>query len=461
MAEIGELGMVGTTFRRAGVPGLAYYTLPPEHEAGPAGGDGLSQASLRALQRACGCVESVYLATCNRVEFFFVTAHGVSVSAVRQRFFAFFAERARLSAAPAAPAAPFDDARRLHAFAGEGAVERLFVVAAALDSMVPGEAQILGQVKSAYSSSVAQGLAGSGLSAVFEAAFATAKRVRQLTALGAGRTSMLSLTLHAIEARLKTRRAAPAAKRPCVAIVGAGDMADQCGRALVDAGVTLLFINRTLARATSLAEQFGGEARLLRAYLDAPDATDVLITATASPVPLFAADFFARLPGTAQPLVVDLAVPPDVDGEAAREAGATVYDVASMQALAAAHSKSRAAAVSAARELIDDALDHYRIKEAERAMGRAISQVRRHGEHTVEQALQALKDTLPPDVVEAGWPHIERFARSTFGQLAHTSTRGLKALAHNHGAQALHAYLHGTGLEGPAPKPLPTDTETP
>jgi glutamyl-tRNA reductase len=115
MAHATELGMVGTTFRRAGQAGLAYYTLP--HEPGQ---------DHSALHDACEVDESVYLATCNRVEFFFAPKPSVTVAQVRERFFAFFAANPK-SDAPA----PFDHARRLHAFAGEGAVERLFVVAAA------------------------------------------------------------------------------------------------------------------------------------------------------------------------------------------------------------------------------------------------------------------------------------------------------------------------------------------
>ncbi len=446
MNQPGELGMVGTTFRRAGAQGLAYYTL--------LAGDTFHDA-LRALQTACGCVESVYLATCNRVEFFFAAAPGTTVVDVRRRFFSFFAAHQRTCSPNIAPAiAPFDDARRLHAFAGEGAVDRLFVVASALDSMVPGEAQILGQVKGAYSRARDCHLAAAQLGPVFEAAFSAAKRVRQHTTLGAGRVSMLSLTLGAIKERIGQAENG----LPNVVISGAGDMAEQCGRALRGEAVTLLFVNRTLLRAQDLAQRFSGQAMALAQYLAAPPATDVLITATASPVPLFEGAFFKRLQhaatptqNRAPPLVIDLAVPADVDVAAAHAAGASLYDVDRMQATAQAHSLSRQEAVSAARELLDDALDHYRIKEAERAMGQAIAQVRAHGQDTLMQQLLTLKAALPQDVVHHSWPHIERFANGLFGQLAHASTRGLKALAHDHGPQALNAYLRGAGLQRPPP----------
>jgi len=425
--------MVGTTFRRAGAQGLCHYTLQ-------------SPEGRRGLHDFCGVAESVYLATCNRVEFFFAVPPSTPVARVRQRFFAYFQQHIAFETAP-----PFDDARRLHAFAGEGAVERLFVVAAALESMVPGEAQILGQVKQAYSQAHQEGLARGGLKNAFEAAFTAAKRVRQQTALGAGRTSMLSLTLHAIDARLD----APGQATPQVVIVGAGDMAEQCGRALRGRKARLMFVNRTLARAQDLAQRFDGTAATLAQYLEAPHATDVLITATASPQPLFDGPFFARLhsahAGAAMlmPLVIDLAVPRDVDTEAAVGAQATLYDVDRMQAMAQEHARSRQEAMAAARELLDEALHQYRIKETERAMGQAIASVRAHGRQTLAHELLALRAALDPAVVHQSWPHIERFAHGLFGQLAHASTRGLKALAHHHGPEALDAYLRGAGLHGP------------
>lgn len=435
MGHATELGMVGTTFRRAGAGGLAYYSLHAQ--------PGLEH---QALHDACNVAESVYMATCNRVEFFFAPLPCTTVAQVRERFFAFFKDQAQ-----GGSKAPFDSARRLHAFAGEGAVERLFVVSAALDSMVPGEAQVLGQVKQAYSQAIANTLAGARLRTAFEAAFAAAKRVRQHTTLGQGRTSMLSLTLAAIDQRLATPSLAPSQ----VVVAGAGDMAEQCGRALAERGANILFVNRTLAGAQDLAQRFGGLATSLAQYLANPPSTDVLIAATASPVPLFAQPFFTSLAQAHEatlvppPVVIDLSVPRNVDTGAAQKAGATLYDVDRMQAMAHAHAQSRQDAIAQARSLLDDALDHYRRKETERAMGQCIARVRAYEHRALTQELQSLKASLDPYAIPVMWPHIERFARGLFGQLAHTSTSGLKALAHDHGPQALNAYLRGAGLADP------------
>jgi glutamyl-tRNA reductase len=244
-------------------------------------------------------------------------------------------------------------------------------------------------------------------------------------------------------------------RTPHVVIVGAGDMAEQCGRALVGRRARITFVNRTKPRAQALCAQFGGEALALTDYQNQPAPTDVLLAATASPVPLFDQPYFSRLAqahrsgGVAPPVVIDLSVPRNVAIEAAQNAEATLYDVDRMQAMADLHAQSRADAVAQARALVDDALDAYRHKETERAMGQAIARVRAHERCALTQELEALKASLSPHVVPEAWPHIERFARGLFGQLAHSSTRGLKALAHDHGPQALNAYLRGAGLSGP------------
>jgi glutamyl-tRNA reductase len=439
MAFYGELGMVGTTFRRAGQGGLAYYTLPAAPQS--------QEAELRRLMQACKLSECVYLATCNRVELFFITSAGQNVARVRKELFAFFAAR------NGAQDAPFADARQLHAFAGEGAVERLFVVACALDSMVPGEAQILGQVKAAFVQAQAHGACGPLLAPVFEAAFATAKQVRAHTTLGQGRTSMLSLVMALIDQRVTQTSAVREAQ---VVVVGAGDMAEQCARTLhARPHIALHFVNRSLPRAQALAERCGGRAHTLQSYLQNPGPTDILLSATASQTILFDAPYFAALARnavpSAMPLIIDLAIPRDVAPQAAQAAGAPLWDVDRMQTVAAHHAESRRQAIASARAVVDDALDMYRRREAERSMGHAIARMRNQGQTQVQQALAALEDALPPDVRAQSWPQIERFARTLWGQMAHNATRGLKALAHDHGPEALDAYLRGAGLATPPP----------
>ena len=436
-----ELGMVGTTYRRAGQGGLAYFTLSPDELADP--------AWARDFAQACGVAECVYLATCNRVELFFAAAPGHDVADCRRRIFAYFAAR------PGAAASPLADARQLHAFAGEGAVERLFVVASALDAMVPGEAQVLGQVKAAYAHAAQVGLAGARLRPVFAAAFAAAKQVRQLSALGQGSTSMLSLVMDLIDDRVAQVRGRPAQ----VVVVGAGDMAEQCARVLKGRDdVALVFVNRTLGRALDLAGRSGGRAISLADYLRAPLATDLLLTATAAPEALFGAAFFAALPPAGPtsmaPLVIDLAVPRDVEPEAALGHGAALYDVDRMQAVAQRHVDGRRAAVAQARSVLDDALDAYRRELAERSMGGAIAAVRAQGQALVQAHLDAFKGALPPAVPAAAVPDIERLARAVWRQLAHRTTRGLKALAHAHGAEALESYLRGSGIDATAAAPF-------
>lgn len=451
----GALGMVGTTYRRAGQAGLAYYTLMAP--VGQAKAEDVRAAGLQpqvaaaggvpdavALHRACGFAESVYLATCNRVEVYFVARGPASVESYRRRVYAYF-HRLR-GEAPA----PFADARGLTAFADEGAVERLFVVSCALDSMVPGEAQVLGQVKAALAAAQASGCAGPTLAQLFAQAFRVAKRVRGDTALGRGRTSMVSLATGLVQERLASA-AAPSpcdgVLRPTFVVVGAGPMAEQCGRALGGrGGAALLFVNRTVARAEALAAQYGGRAASLAAFVAAPPPLAAMLTSTASPQPLFGADFLRRLPRGA--LLVDLSVQRDVDLGAASALGLELWDIDRLQARAASVEASRRVHVAEGRALVDDALNDYRVAQTERSLSQAFRRWRRHNVALLDASFEKLRPRLAAagPAGEALVPELRRWAHTLLNAATHGPTYGLRRAAHLCGQQAVHAFVDGARL---------------
>lgn len=446
----GALGMVGTTYRRAGQAGLAYYTLAPppgQTKAAEASATAGAPATLgehaAALHRACGFAESVYLATCNRVELYFVARGPASVAEYRRRVFAYFA-RLRPTTPP-----PLQDPRELMAFADEGAVERLFVVSCALDSMVPGEAQVLGQVKAALASARAAGCAGPVLERLFAQAFRVAKRVRGDTELGRGRTSMVSLAAGLVQEHLVAH--APAnGTPPTFVVVGAGPMAEQCGRALGKTNVAapaLLFVNRTVARAEALAAQFGGRASSLASFLAAPPPFAAMLTSTASPEPLFGASFLCRLSRNA--LIVDLSVQRDVELGAASALGTQLWDIDRLQARAVHVKASRRAHVAEGRALVDDALDDYRALQTERSLSQAVAGWRRHNAALLERQLARLAPKLAAagPQAEALAPELRRWAHTLLNASAHGPTHGLRRAAHLCGQQAVHAFVDGARLE--------------
>jgi glutamyl-tRNA reductase len=371
-----RLGVVGTTFRRSGQEALARLTLP---------GD-----PLPVLHTACGFHESVYLATCNRVEIIFVGDQ--STEYYRQQIAQFFGE----------------STRALQAYMGEGAAEHLFCVASAIDAMNPGDAQILGQLKAAYQQALELKLAGKHLGLIFEEAFQVAKRVRTSTALGKRRVSMVSLAVEHLQQR-----------QGKLALIGAGDMTLQCAELLRNS-FSLLFVNRTLSRATDLARRFGGKAVSLKQFVKAPPAIDALVTATSSSTPILDAAFFAKL--SCKPLIVDLAIPRDVDVMAARAYGLSVIDMDSLEKLAAHNRQALASEIAEARILVDDALVSLRRRLVERTLGEAIQLLR--GYYT-----DKIQETEP-------------VSEALLNKLLHLPTVGLKNLAFHYGYEAVELFLH-------------------
>jgi glutamyl-tRNA reductase len=322
-----ELLLVGTSHR------LAPVELRERLFIGP------REAGELALQLAEDG-EAVVLGTCNRTEVYIADA---DPQAARARVAAEFARRARLSAAELEPA--------LQVAKDEQVSSHLFRVAAGLDSLVPGEPQILGQVREAQELALASGAAGPVLNRLFRDALHAGKRVRAETALAERPASVAATAArlaHQVFGELSGRR---------VLIIGAGKMGEIAAASLVSGGLEKVFIaNRTLDRAAALAARFGGRAvgfdrlgtELVRA--------DVVVSSTRCPrLVLTAAQVAEALPrpGGRPLLLIDIAVPRDLDPAIGGLAGCSLYDIDDLGELvsdcgADAHGEfSRAEAIAA------------------------------------------------------------------------------------------------------------------
>lgn len=414
--------MVGTTARRGGQESIAAFTFAPAE----------AEFAARELHQACDFLESVYLATCNRVEVIFLCKKGVGVSEYRHRLHDFFTGRGKLPVV----AHPHAAAQALHAYEKDGAAEHLFCVAAGLDSLSLGDAQILGQVKSALQQAQKLGLAGAHLSMVFDEAFQAAKRVRTQTALGAKPVSMLSLAFGIMDERL-------AQGASTVAVVGAGEMSRQCGEHLRGREtLDLLFVNRTPSKAADLASQFGGRWMALQDFLDRPGHVDVVVTATSAREPILDGSFFSALTGTA-PLVIDLAIPRDTDPVAAAARGAELHDIDRLKQRADENRRAREAEMAEARVLVDQALDALRRRVFERDLGPVLRDLRVHGQGATDELLQHLFTNGLAHLPEKDRDHVRRFGQQLVNRLLHVPTVGLKQLAHQHGIEAVETFLVG------------------
>jgi len=290
--------------------------------------------------------EAVVLSTCNRTE----------VYAVAERFHGGFSD-VRDFLAGLGFLAPEDFADHLYVLHDDDAVAHLFEVAAGLDSAVLGESEILGQVGSAWDAARAEGAAGPTLNLLFRHAIEAGKRVRTETGISRGITSVS----HAAVALAADRLGSLAGRRALV--VGAGEMGEGMAVALADAGAAdVLVANRSAGVAAAVADRIGGRALALDTLADHLIDVDVLLTSTAAQSLVIEHDaleaIVARRAGRPL-LVIDVAVPRDVDPAAANLPGVTLLDMEALSAFLDRSVAGRQREAEKARALLAEAVVRF------------------------------------------------------------------------------------------------------
>jgi glutamyl-tRNA reductase len=326
-----------------------------------------------------------------------------------------------------------DLASSLYVHQEQQAVEHAFSVASGLDSMVLGEAQILGQLKDAYRVAHETGSTGPTLNKLFQAAFSTAKRVRSETQIGANAVSLASATVKL------ARRMYSDLSTQSILLIGAGEMIGLAARHFATAGTKRMVIaNRTLSRAQALAAELKGYAVDL-SQLDKEIAdADIIISCTASPEPLIskaAAAAALKLRRRRPIFMVDLAVPRDIDPAVADLEDIYLFSVDDLQQLVDENRQSREVAAGGAR-VMARFLAESRAKDA----GPAIRALRQQADavrlQTLEQSrrllaagksaedvLEYLANTLTNRLLHAPTQALRQASESADSSLAETLTR--------------------------------------
>jgi len=383
--------------------------------------------------------EAVVLSTCNRTEVYAVAErfHG-AYQDIRD----FFAEVAFL--------APEDFADHLYVHYDAPAVAHLFSVASGLDSAVLGESEILGQVKRAWQIARVEGAAGPALNLLFRHALEAGKRARTDTGIARSITSVSQAAVAMAAARLdglSGRR---------VLVLGAGEMGEAMAVGLAKAGSELSLANRTWERAVQLAARVDGRAVRL---LDVPAAladVDVLLSSTGAAVPLLAADDVEAVIAArhGRPLlIVDIAVPRDIDPAVGRLPGVTLLDMDDLRAFADAGSLARRGAVASVQELLDDELERYLGATSAREVAPMIVALRDRAEGVRQAELDRFRvklDGLDAVQLEA----IEGLTRGIIGKLLHDPSIVLKDAAGSPRGERLVASLRELfALDDDTPSP--------
>jgi glutamyl-tRNA reductase len=289
----------------------------------------------------------VLLSTCNRVEFYI--SHPAHEEEIEKLVSTYLSESHQI------PEAEFRDALYMHH--GREAVGHLFRVAASLDSLVVGEVQILGQVHDAYLMAQAEQTTDKVIHALFQKAFSLAKNVRTQTSIGAGKVSVSSVAVDLAASIFGDLHG------KTVMVVGSGEMAELTLKSLVDRGVeSVIVINRSPERAEALAAAYQGEAQPFEELDRHLHRADILISTTAAPRTILHAPAFChalRHRRHAPILVIDIAVPRDVDADVGQVDNVYLYNVDDLEQVVNENLEARRKEIDQAMELVEKAVDQF------------------------------------------------------------------------------------------------------
>jgi glutamyl-tRNA reductase len=243
---------------------------------------------------------------------------------------------------------------RLHGYFNERieTVRHLFRVASGLDSMVLGETEITGQVKTAYEAARTAHLTGRVLNRVFQKAFQTVKEIRNQTSIGRGATSVGSVAVELAERIFRHDLS-----HHKVIIIGAGQLGETCVRHFAKKGArSILVSNRSFARAIELASQFGGEAVRFEECLEAVTHVDILVAATGCPNTLLRradVENLMRRRKNRPLFLIDIAVPRNIDAHVQSLEGVYLYNIDDLHALVRENVRSRQQDLAKCDQIID------------------------------------------------------------------------------------------------------------
>jgi glutamyl-tRNA reductase len=371
-------------------------------------------ASLKELRQVREISEAAILSTCNRTEFYCTTT-----TANEQFLIDWVAETKNIDVASFKP--------YLYTHADNQLIRHMFRVACGLDSMILGEPQILGQMKSAYQSACEAGTLGKHLGRLFQQTFTAAKKVRTDTAIG---SSPVSVAFAAVQLAQQINENL---KEQTALLIGAGETIELTARHLRQQGIGRIIIaNRTHGKAQALAEQFNGVAITLADIPSHLAEADIVISSTASQLPILGKGSVesALKKRRYKPMfMVDLAVPRDIEAEVEQLRDVYLYTVDDLQNTIDQNMDSRRRAAEQAEEIIDTQVDYFltwlRAENAQTTIRDYRLQSEQLRDEALQKALALLKNGSTPE---------EALTRLAFGltnKLIHTPSTQIRDAAAN------------------------------
>ena len=354
--------------------------------------------------------EAVILSTCNRTELYCSGQPQLEASALAQ----WLADVHQLPMAELEPS--------LYSLSDEKAVQHAMRVASGLDSLVLGEPQILGQMKSAYAVAQEAGTVGSELGRLFRQTFSMAKQVRTDTAIGENPVSV------AFAAVRMAQHIFADMEKSIALLIGAGETIELVARHLRQAGVQKIIVaNRTLARAQALIAEFNGEAILLEEIPEVLAKADIVISSTASPLPILGKGMVesALKRRRHRPMfMVDIAVPRDIEQEVGDLSDVYLYTVDDLRSIIDENVRSRENAARQAETMILAGVEHFMRDLKTLDAVQTLTDLRTHvdslREEQLQKALKQLQNGANPEEV------LRHFAHNLTNKVLHAPTVALR-----------------------------------
>ncbi|MGH8801103.1 MAG: glutamyl-tRNA reductase [Casimicrobiaceae bacterium] len=417
---------------------MTLYTLGLNHTTAPlavreqvafapeAVADALREITSRRMVR-----EAALLSTCNRTEVYF---HGGDPHAVAR----WLEDSRRL---PPATLGPY-----MYTLPRDRAVTHAFRVASGLDSMVLGEPQILGQMKQAVRSAEAAGSLGLILNRLFQRSFAVAKSVRAQTDIGSASISMAAAAVRLAE------RIFPSLSDQRLLLIGAGEMIELAATHFASRSPRSITVaNRTLERGQKLAQRLRAEAITLGELTGRLAQFDIIVTCTASTLPIIGKGTLERVVHErrhAPVAIVDLGVPRDVEAEAAQLDDVFLYSIDDLSEIVQGNLQIRREAVAQAEQMISAQAAHFIHWLQGRSVVPTIGALSQHYDTLrraeLDRARRQLAAGVEPDVV------LEALARGLSSKLLHAPLAALNAAGDAERAEMTALFARVYGLPEPA-----------
>jgi glutamyl-tRNA reductase len=316
----------------------------------------------------------------------------------------------------------------VHTLTGRDAARRLYRIVCGLDSMVLGESQIIGQVAAAYAKAQMARRAGPAMTALFQGAIRAGRRARRETEIGRSASTIATAAVRLAEEAHGGLQCAR------VLVLGSGEMGRLALRSLKERGACHVEVaSRHLDKALRAARRFGAKAHLINNLPCLLEKVDVVISATSASRPPVTADALraALHSRVARPLVlVDIAVPRDVEPEARDIPGVRLFDLDSLKGRDENSKNLRLREVPRVERVIEEELDDLAVVMAENSLRPVIGSLWLKAASIRQEVLDCTRARVP-NLDDASWAHVERLAQALVNKLLHEPATRLRAEAAN------------------------------